>query len=54
MADDDLRLAELVDVGPKAKPKRLNAQEVDLGPEQPARVVFTKARRLDQGVVSKA
>ena len=51
MADHDAALAELVDVGPEAQAQRLDAQQVDLRPEQPARVVLAKAGRLDQRLV---
>jgi hypothetical protein len=51
VADHDLRLAQLVDIGPQAQAQRLDAQQVDLRPEQPARVVFPEARRLDQRLV---
>jgi len=51
VADDDLRLAQLVDVGPQAQAQRLDAQQVDVRPEQPAGVVFAETGRLDQRLV---
>jgi hypothetical protein len=51
MADDDALLAQLVDVGPQAQAQGLDAQEVDLGPEQPAGVVLAKAGGLHKGQV---
>ncbi len=49
VADHDAGLAELLDVGPEPEAQGFHAKQVDLRPEQPARVVFAKAGRLDQG-----
>ena len=40
-----------LDVGAQTEAKRLDAEQVDIGAEQPARVVFAKTGRLDQGQV---
>ena len=51
MADDDALLAKLVDVGPQAQAQGLDAEEVDLGAEQPAGVILAKAGGLHEGQV---
>ena len=43
------RHADLVDIGPQAQAQGLDAQQVDLLFQDPARVVFPETRRLDQG-----
>ena len=48
VADDDPRPAELMDIGPQAHAKRLDAQQVEIRAQQPARVVLAKAGWLDQ------
>ena len=49
MADHDLGLApSSCEQGAEPQAQRLDAQQVDLLPEQPARVVFAKAGGLDQ------
>ena len=49
MADDDLaRHAQFAEQGPEAETQRLHAHQVDFLAEQPARVIFAKARRLHQ------
>ena len=51
MAGDDLRLhAHLVEERAEAEAERLDPHQVDLLLEQPARVVFAKARGLDHGL----
>ena len=42
------RWPDLVDIGRQAQAQRLDAQQVDLRPEHPARVVLAEARRLHQ------
>jgi hypothetical protein len=49
VADDDAAVAERLDVGAEAEAQRLDAEQVDVGAEQPAGVVLAKAGRLDQG-----
>ena len=49
MAGDDFRLnADVVQIGAQAQAQRLDAQQVDLLAEQPARVIFAKAVGGDQ------
>ena len=51
MADDDLGPhAQLVEKRAQTEAERLDAHQVDLLLEQPARVVFAKARGLDHGL----
>ena len=49
MAGDDLGLdADVVQIGAQPQAQRLDAQQVDLLAEQPARVIFAKAVGGDQ------
>ncbi len=49
VAGDQLRLdAALADIGAEAQAQRRNAKEVDFLAEDPARVIFAEARRLDE------
>ncbi len=49
MAGREPRLdAHLVQQGGEAQTQSLNAHEIELGAEQPARVIFAKAGRLHQ------
>src|SRR5690606_16487901 len=47
---DPRRRPGLVDVGRQTQPQGLQAQQIDLLAQDPARVVLAKAGRLDQGV----
>ena len=40
--------AQLMKQRAEAEPQRLHAHEIDLGLKQPARIIFAKARRLDE------
>src|ERR1700733_6895884 len=40
--------AAFVEIGPKPETQRLDAEQVDFLPEQPARVIFAKAVRRDE------
>ena len=48
--DDPGRDADFVDIGGQGQAERLNAEEIDLLLQDPARVVFPKPGRLDQGL----
>jgi hypothetical protein len=48
VAHHDALLAELMDIGSEPQAQGLDPQRIDLGPEQPARVVFAEARGLHQ------
>ncbi len=51
MTDDHLAVAELVQQRAQAQAQGLDPKKVDLGTEQPARVVLAKAGGLHQGLV---
>ena len=48
VADDNAAVAEGLDVRAQAQAQRLDAQQVDVRPEQPAGVVLAEPRGLDQ------